>query len=96
MSNFAIGICVRTEIKVSDRGIKWCRAFHKCDKRQTYSYRSMVCGSDLEAHASALNYWMLRFTGSSDTRFTAAYKVVARGSDNHGYYWILQPTEYFT
>jgi hypothetical protein len=86
------GIIVRTDFCIY-RGRNSYRAVHKRDAQTTWKTIIQSPGSDT-GHEKVLAAWMASFTGPESKGFVADYKVVARGGDWNGYYWVLQPTNY--
>lgn len=84
-----IGICVRISFKLDRNGNRKATAKHKRDSTTTYKL-SLQTKDPLEV----LQAWMLKFTGKGSKGFNADFKVVARGGDHEGYYYILVPTNY--
>lgn len=84
-----IGICVQVSFKLDRNGNTKATAKHKRDSSTTYKL-SLQTKDPLEALAA----WMTKFTGKDSQGFTADFKVVARGGDHQGYYYVLVPTHY--
>lgn len=85
------GICVKVAQKLDSNGNRVCTAVHRRDSTTVYRLR-LQTSDPIEA----LNAWILKFTGSGVGRLglVADFKLVARGSDHEGYYYILTPTNY--
>ena len=86
-----IGICVRTSFYYDAQGRGRLKAVHKRDSQTIWRVvqKEYVTGSYTD-HRSVLALWMDKFTGS-DEYLQATFKVVARGGDHEGYYFILVP-----
>ena len=85
------GICVRTIFYYDAQGRSKLKAVHKRDKFSSWTvYTKSHAGSSLADHESVLALWMEKFTNNPDY-FEATFKVVARGGDYEGYYFILAP-----
>jgi hypothetical protein len=84
-----IGICVQVSFKLDRNGNTKATAKHKRDSSTTYRL-SLQTKDPL----GVLNAWMTKFTGKHSEGFTADFKVVARGGDHEGYYYVLVPTQY--
>jgi hypothetical protein len=84
-----IGICVQVSFKLDRNGNTKATAKHKRDTNTTYRL-SLQTKDPLEVLAA----WMTKFTGKDSQGFTADFKVVARGGDHQGYYYVLVPTHY--
>ena len=85
------GICVRTSFYYDAQGRTRLKAIHKRDKSSSWTvYTKGYVGSSLTDHESVLALWIDKFT-ASDKYFVATFKVVARGTDCEGYYFILAP-----
>lgn len=85
------GICVKVNQKLDSNGNRVCTAIHRRDSTTVYRLR-LQTSNPIEA----LNAWILKFTGSKigQPGLIADFKLVARGSDHEGYYYILSPTSY--
>lgn len=85
------GICVKVTQKLDRNGNTVCTAVHKRDSQTTWRLR-LQSKDPMEA----LTAWMEKFTGQQFAQkgFTANFKVVARGADHEGYFYILEVTDY--
>lgn len=84
-----LGLCVRTSFYYDNNGRGRIKAVHKRDSQTTWKVVDKVALSSSD-HLPALQAWMEKFTGN-DQYFHSTFKVVARGSDYEGYYFILIP-----
>ena len=82
-----LGICVRTIFYYDAKGRGRIKAFHKRDRMTTWKVVDERAMSSSD-HQPALQAWIDKFTGS-DEYFKSTFKVVARGSDHEGCYFIL-------
>ena len=84
-----LGICVRTSFYYDAKGRGRIKAIHKLDRMTTWKvvYKRAMSSSD---HQPALQAWIDKFAGS-DEYPSLTFKVVARGCDHEGYYFILVP-----
>ena len=84
-----LGICVRTIFYYDAKGRGRIKAVHKRDRMTTWKVVDERAMSSSD-HIPALLDWMDKFTGSNEY-LQATFKVVARGSDYEGCYFILVP-----
>lgn len=84
-----IGLCVRTSFYYDSKGRGRIKAVHKRDRMTTWKVVDERAMSNSD-HVPALQAWMDKFTGSNEY-LQATFKVVARGHDHEGYYFILVP-----
>jgi len=84
-----IGLCVRTSFYYDSKGRGRIKAFHKRDRMTTWKVvdERVMSSSD---YVPALQAWMDKFTGNEEY-LSSTFKVVARGSDYEGCYFILVP-----
>lgn len=83
------GICVRTSFYYDAKGRGRIKAYHKRDRMTTWKVVDTSPENSFN-HQAALQAWIDKFTGS-DEYFESTFKVVARGGDHEGYYFILVP-----
>lgn len=84
-----LGICVRTSFYYDVKGRGRIKAYHKLDRMTTWRVVDTSPENSLN-HQAALQAWIDKFTGSNDY-LVSTFKVVARGGDYEGYYFILAP-----
>lgn len=84
-----VGICVRTSFYYDRLGRGRLKAVHRRDTMNIWKAVEKKAVSSTN-HESVLQLWMEKFTGSSEY-FASTFKVVARGSDHEGCYFILVP-----
>jgi len=89
-----IGICVRVENSCSSAGRFKLIAKHKRDASTTWKVCTMDSIDSNTDPIEVVKIWMDKFTGPESAGYLASYKIVARGSDHEGYYFVLAPTAY--
>jgi hypothetical protein len=83
------GICVRTSFYYDAKGRGRIKAVHKRDRMTTWKVVDERAMSSSD-HQPVLQAWIDKFTNNLDY-LRSTFKVVARGCDHEGYYFILVP-----
>jgi hypothetical protein len=89
-----IGICVKVQHQAYHSGRTALVAKHKHDRDTTWKVVKKDSVDSAIDHMELVQLWMDKFTGSVSAGYRASYKVIARGSDYEGFYFILVPTAY--